>query len=101
MYNYATNSNFKSEVDVKTSQFAKNAYFASWKSDVDKLDIDQLDTTAIDLSKLNNVVKNVVARMAVYDGLVKKKLILFRLLILVISLKKLTPTQSLKKLKRK
>ena len=96
MYNYAANSNFKSEADVKTSQFAKNAYFASWKSDVDKLDIDP-----IDLSKLNNVVKNVVARMAVYDGLVKKKMILFRLLILVISLKKLTPTQSLKKLKRK
>ena len=41
-------------------------------SEIDKLDIGKLETTPIDLSKLNDVVKNVVVKKTVYDELVKK-----------------------------
>ena len=42
------------------------------KKNLDKLDIDKLVTIPIDLSKLSNVVKNVVVKKTVYDKLVAK-----------------------------
>ena len=44
---------------------------ANLKTEVDKLDIDKLATVPVDLSKLSNVVKNVVKK-TVYDRLVAK-----------------------------
>ena len=44
---------------------------ASLKTEVDKLDIDRLAPVPVDLSKLNDVVKNVVKKAA-YDELVPK-----------------------------
>ena len=45
---------------------------ASLKTEVDKLYIDKLATAPVDLSKLTIVVKNDVAKKAVYDQLVAK-----------------------------
>ena len=45
---------------------------ASLKTEVDKLYIDKLATAPVDLSKLSIVVKNDVAKKAVYDQLVAK-----------------------------
>ena len=53
------------------------------KLDVDKLEIDKLITTPLDLRNLSNVVANDVVKNMTYDELVKK-LLLFRLFILVI-----------------
>ena len=57
---------------------------------VDKINADKLKTIPIDLNKLSDLVKSVVVK-TVYDKLVKT-LMLFRLLIVVIYLKKLTTT---------
>ena len=46
------------------------------------MDIDKLETITVDLSKLSNEVKN-LAKKTVYDKLAKK-LVLFRLLIILI-----------------
>ena len=45
---------------------------ASLKTEVDKLYIDKLATAPVDLSKLSIVVKNAIAKKAVYDQLVAK-----------------------------
>ena len=77
--NYATKLDLKNVTGVDTLDFAKKAYLANLKRDVDKLDIDKLknvpsnlsnlkskvdkldigilETTPVDLSKLSNVVK--------------------------------------------
>ena len=82
MSNYATKADLKNATGADTSDFAKKTDLASLTSDVDKLDIDKLkkvpsglgsfkskvdkldtgklETTLVDLSKLSNVVKNVV-----------------------------------------
>ena len=59
---------------------------ASLKSEVDELDIVKLKPTPADLSKLCNVVKNnVVKKLNIMNCL--KKIILFRLMILIIEKK--------------
>ena len=55
--------------------FALNSDLASLKTELDKLDIDKLVPVPVDLTKLSDVVKNVVKK-AVYNKLVKKKVIL-------------------------
>ena len=103
--NYATKADLKSVAGFNTSDFSKKTDLAKLKSDVDKLDIDELrnvlsglnslkskvdkldipklEATPVDLSKLNNVVKNdVVKKINIMNY--SKKLMLFRLLILVI-----------------
>ena len=57
---------------------SKKVYWASLKSEIDKLDIGKLETTPVDLSKLKNFVKKTE-----YDELLKISTLL-RLLVLVI-----------------
>ena len=56
---------------IDTSGFALKSNLASFKTEVDKLDIDKLVPIPVDLSKLSDVVKNVVKK-TVYDKLVAK-----------------------------
>ena len=70
--NYATKTDLKNVTHVDTSSFALKANLASLKTEVDKLDIDRLAPVPFDLSKLGNVVKNDVAKKAVYDKLAAK-----------------------------
>ena len=56
---------------VNTSTFALKSNLASLKTEVDMLDIDKLVPVPVDLSKLSDVVKNVVKK-TVYDKLVVK-----------------------------
>ena len=61
----------------------KNVNLTSLKSDIDDLDIDKLRSLPVDLINLGNVVKNILLkRLCVMNWV--KKLMLFRLFILVI-----------------
>ena len=68
--NYVTKYDLKNSADVDKSQFSKKNDLANLKSEFDKLDIDQLakldahklKLVPSDLSKLNDVVKNVVEK---------------------------------------
>ena len=71
MSNYATKTDIKNISHVDTSSFALKSNLASLKTEVDKLDIDKLVPVPVDLSKLSDVVKNVVKK-TVYDKLVAK-----------------------------
>ena len=42
------------------------------KSKVDKLDLDKLVPVPVDLSKISNVVKNVVVKKVLYNAKIKK-----------------------------
>ena len=70
--NYATKEDIKNITDVDTSSFALKTNLFSLKTEVDKLDIDKLLPAPTDLSKLSNVIKNDVAKKAVYNKLVGK-----------------------------
>ena len=70
--NYATKTDLKNISHVDTSSFALKSNLASLKTEVDKLDIDKLVPVPVDLSKLSDVVKNDVAKKAVYNKLVAK-----------------------------
>ena len=83
MSNNPLNSYLKNTRGVDTSQFAKKDDVANLKSEINKLDIAKLETAPAELSKLSNVVENVVVEKAEYNELAKK-LMVFRLLILVI-----------------
>ena len=82
---YATKSDIKniSQVDAFVEVFVDTFWsfvlktnLASLKTEIDKLDIENLVPALVDLSKLNNVVKNVVkngvVKKAAYDKLVTK-----------------------------
>ena len=60
--NYATKADIKNISHVDTSSFALKTNLASLKTEVDKLDIDKLVPVPVDLSKLSDVVKNVVVK---------------------------------------
>ena len=62
----------KKVVGVDTSNFAEKADLAGLKMDVHELDIDKLKIIPADLSKLSDVVKNVVVKNTSYDELAKK-----------------------------
>ena len=55
---------------VNVSSFALKTNLANLKTEVDKIDVDKLKTVPIDLAKLNNVVKNDVAKKTEYNKLV-------------------------------
>ena len=57
---------------VDTSRFALKTNLANLKIEVNKLDIDKFEPIPVDLSKLNDVVKNDVAKKTAYDKLVAK-----------------------------
>ena len=61
----------------------KKVNLTSLKSDIDDLDIDKLRSLPVDLINLGNVVKNILLKRLCVMNLVKK-LMLFRLFILVI-----------------
>ena len=69
--NYATKTDIKNISHVDTLSFALKSILASLKTEVDKLYIDKLVPLPVDLSKLSDVVKNVVKK-TVYDKLVAK-----------------------------
>ena len=70
--NYATKTDLKNVTHIDTSGFAlKTKYKLSLKTEVDKLDVDKLAPVPVDMSKLCNVVKNVVKK-TVYDKLAAK-----------------------------
>ena len=70
--NYATKTDLKNVSHVDVSSFALKSNLASLKTEVDKLDIDKLTPFPVDLSKLSDVVKNVVVKKTEYDKLVAK-----------------------------
>ena len=63
--NYATKKDINDITHVDTSNFALKTNLSSLKTEVDKLDSGKLATVPVDLSKLNNVVKNDVAKKTV------------------------------------
>ena len=69
--NYAAKVDIKNISHVDTSSFVLKANLASPKTEVDKLDIDKLVPVTVDLSKLSDVVRNFVKKIA-YDKLVAK-----------------------------
>ena len=62
MSNYASKTDIQNIFHVDTSSFALKLNLASLKSEVDKLDIDKVVPVPVDLSKLNDVVRNDVAK---------------------------------------
>ena len=79
MSSYATKSDLKSAIGSDTSQFARKDDLANLKSEVDKLDIgklseldaDKLKPVPTGLSKLNDVVKNDIAKIKDYNAKIK------------------------------
>ena len=69
--NYATKTDINNVLHIDTSSFAWKSNLASLKTEVDKLDFFKLVPVSVDLSKLSNVVKNVLKKI-VYDKLVAK-----------------------------
>ena len=70
--NYATKTDLQNVTHVDTSRFALKINSANLKTEVDQLDIDKLVPVPVDLSKLSDVVRNVVKK-TVYDKLVAKQ----------------------------
>ena len=70
--NYATKTDLKNVTHLDTSSFALKTNLANLENEVDKLYIDKLAPVSVDLCKLSDVVKNDVAKKAVYDKLVAK-----------------------------
>ena len=58
--NYATKTYLKNATGVDTSKLAAKSDLASLKAEIDKIDIDKLKTVPVALSKLSNVVNNVI-----------------------------------------
>ena len=69
--NYAAKTHLNNVTHVDTSSFAVKTNLADLKTEVDKLDFDKLAAVPVDLSKLSDVVKNVVKK-TVYYKLVAK-----------------------------
>ena len=65
--NYATKADIKNISHVDNSSFALKTNVASLKRDVDKLDIEKLGPVPVDLSKLSDVVKNVVKKLCMIN----------------------------------
>ena len=70
--NYATKTDLKNVTHVDTSSFTLKTNLASLKTEADKLYIDKLAPVPLNLSQLSDVVKNNVAKKAVYDQLAAK-----------------------------
>ena len=70
--NYATKADIANISSFDTSSFVLKKNLANLKREVDKLDINKLVPVPVDLSKLSDVVKNIVLKKTVYDKLVAK-----------------------------
>ena len=64
--NYATKTDINNFLHIDTSSFAWKSNLASLKTEVDKLGIFKLVPVPVDLSKLSNVVKNVVKKNCIW-----------------------------------
>ena len=73
LYNYATKADLKNATGIDTSKLAAKPDLVSLKAEVDKLDIDKLMPLPAYLSKLSDVVKNIVVKKTVYGKLVAKE----------------------------
>ena len=71
--NYTTKTDLRNVTHVDTSGFALKTNLANLKAEVDKLDIDKLAPVPLDLSKLSDVVKNVVKK-TVYETELENKI---------------------------
>ena len=79
MSNYAIKPDLKKAAVVDTSQFTKNIFLASLKSEVDKLHIGKIEKLSVDkmvpvstkLSKLSNVVKKDVVEKTEHHARIK------------------------------
>ena len=60
--NYTTKADLKNVSHVDVSSFALKSNLASLKTEVDKIDIDRLVPVPVDLSKLSDVVKNMLSK---------------------------------------
>ena len=60
--NYATKDDIKNITHIDTSSFALKTNLPNLKSEFDKLDVNRLKPIPTDLSKLSDVVKNVVKK---------------------------------------
>ena len=69
--NYATKADIKNISHIDTSSFALKTHLAMFNTKFDKLDIDKLVPVSVDLSKLSNVVNEVIKKTE-YDKLVTK-----------------------------
>ena len=82
--NYATKADIKNISHVDTSSFALKTNLANLKTEVDKLDIDKLVPVPTDLSKLSNVIKNVVKKADYIKLVIIKIVIILYFIILVL-----------------
>ena len=71
--NYTTKTDLRNVTHVDTSGFALKTNLANLKAEVDKLDVDKLAPVPLDLSKLSDVVKNVVKK-TVYETELENKI---------------------------
>ena len=71
--NYATKTDLRNVTHVDTSGFALKTNLANLKAEVDELDVDKLAPVPLDLSKLSDVVKNVVKK-TVYETELENKI---------------------------
>ena len=65
--NYATKDDVKNITHVDVSSYTTKTNLAALKSEVDKIYTDKLKAVPTDLSKLGNVVKNVVVKKTDYN----------------------------------
>ena len=70
--NYVTKTGLKNATEIDLSKLAAKTDLVSLKAEVDKLDINRLKTVPVDLSKLSNVVNDVVKKV-VYKKFVTKR----------------------------
>ena len=69
--NYVTKTDLQNVTHVDTSRFALKTNSADLKTEVDQLDIEKLVPVPVDLSKLSDVVKNVVKKLCMINWLQK------------------------------
>ena len=67
LYSYATKLELKEGTGIDTSNFALKSNLASLKIEADNIDVDKLKTVSVDLSKLSNVVNNVVKKQCMIN----------------------------------
>ena len=60
---YATKADLKGATDVSTPNLALKSNSAKLMAEVEKIDIGKLKTAPVDLSKLSNVLNNVVKKL--------------------------------------
>ena len=62
MSNYAKKSHLKNATGVDTSKLAGKSDLSILKAEIDTIDVGKITNVPIDLSKLSNVVNNVVLK---------------------------------------